>query len=321
MPTWGDLLKEIENEATKKGPVNAVDVVRRRYLERLSVKTGRSTILYAAKWTTPSPVSLGPQFISINDEDMSGLMEVMHGLNGRDGLDIILHSPGGSAEATEAMVKYMRTKFSDIRVFVPHAAMSAATMLACSSNRIVMGKHSSLGPIDPQMILQTQLGAKAVPAQAILDQFIKAQQECSNPKLLASWLPMLSQYGPALLIECEEALNLSQTLVSQWLESYMFKGETDANKKAKEIAKKLADHKTYLSHSRHVDREQAKVIGLVVDDLEEDQDIQDLVLSIYHATMCTFNQTQAVKIIENHNGKAFVKAVQIGPIQVLQPQK
>ncbi|MFQ5800046.1 MAG: hypothetical protein ACE5H0_15320 [Bacteroidota bacterium] len=75
----------------------------------------------------------------------------------------------------------MRSKFDDIRVIVPQGAMSAATMLTCSANRIVMGKHSFLGPIDPQIILQTPLGNQAVPAHAILDQFRKAQEECKNP--------------------------------------------------------------------------------------------------------------------------------------------
>ncbi len=34
-------------------------------------------------------------------------MEVSHGLEG-DGLDLILHSPGGSPEAAEAIVSYLR---------------------------------------------------------------------------------------------------------------------------------------------------------------------------------------------------------------------
>ena len=70
--------------------------------------------------------------------------------DGKNGLDLLMHSPGGSPDAAEAVVNYLRSKFTDIRVIIPQAAMSAATMLACAANRIVMGKHSSLGPIDPQ---------------------------------------------------------------------------------------------------------------------------------------------------------------------------
>jgi len=41
--------------------------------------------------------------------------------------------------------------------------MSAGTMLSCASKEIVMGKHSCLGPIDPQY--------GGVPAYNILSEF------------------------------------------------------------------------------------------------------------------------------------------------------
>lgn len=69
---------------------------------------------------------------------MQGMMEVCRGLTG-PGLDLIVHSPGGSAEATASMVRYLRQKFTHIRVFVPLAAMSAATMWALSGDEIWMG--------------------------------------------------------------------------------------------------------------------------------------------------------------------------------------
>src|SRR5204863_5967630 len=107
------------------------------------------------------------------------------------------------------------------------------TMLVYAADRIVLAKHSSLGPVDPQMILQTPLGVRAVPAQAILDQFELAKEECQNPKKLASWLPILSQFGPALLIQCKNALDLSESLTKDWLTRYTFKGEKNAAQKAK----------------------------------------------------------------------------------------
>lgn len=74
------------------------------------------------------------------------MMEVCKDLDGPN-LDVLLHSPGGSPEAAASIVRYLRTKFSNVRVFVPLAAMSALP-----ANVIVMGKHSQLGPIDPQMV-------------------------------------------------------------------------------------------------------------------------------------------------------------------------
>ncbi|HKV06321.1 MAG TPA: hypothetical protein VJO53_14590 [Candidatus Acidoferrales bacterium] len=320
MPTWGEILKELQGpiqelqqkilrgELPPGTPLTAdFDSVRRKYLRVLFQHTRRPAILYATSWTTPKPL-VDPDLLSITPEDVQGFMEVMHGVPGGS-LDLILHSPGGSAEAAESLVLYMRSKFPDVRVFVPHAAMSAATMLTCSANRISMGKHSFLGPTDPQFVLNTELGRLPYPAHAILEQFELAKRECAgNPAVLSAWLPMLRQYGPALIVRCHLAQELSEELVSTWLSSYMMPGNRD---KAKEIARYLADHKNFKSHSRFISREQARERGLQVEDLETDQQTQDAVLSVFHAASHTFSATPAVKIIENHLGKAFIKSVSV----------
>lgn len=314
MPTWGAILTELQ-EAGKVSKFPAFDIVRRKYLALLKEKTGRDVILYATNWTSPGAP---PNDISITEEDIQGFMEVIHGLSGQN-LDLILHSPGGSAEVTEALVSYIRTKFNNVRVIVPQAAMSAATMLACSANSIMMGKHSFLGPIDPQIIISTQIGMQYVPAQAILEQFDKAKEQCQDPKLLGCWLPILGQYGPALLIQCENALELAKQLIIEWLQRYMFSGKIDAIEKAETIAKYLSDHNEFKSHSRHISREKAKELRLEIEDMEGNQELQDLVLSIFHATTHTFAGTGTLKIIENQNGKAFIKRQQIINLPIQAP--
>jgi len=313
MPTWGEILKELREimEKEKKPPF---DMVRRKYLKELSNYTERDTILYATKWTQPG--NIPPEMISITDEDVQGFMEVISGLSGQN-LDLIVHSPGGSAEATEALVKYLRSKFSHIRVIIPYGAMSAATMLACSGDVIIMGKHSFVGPIDPQVIAHTRLGLRTIPAQAIIEQFERAKQECKDdPKNLGVWLPIIEQYGPALLVESDEAIKLSKELVLEWLKEYMFSEEENAEDIAKKVVDTLADHSLFKSHGRHIDREQAKEIGLKIENLEDDDKLQDSVLSVFHATTHTFDGTRAVKMIENQQGKAFIKQVQ----QIVIPQ-
>lgn len=313
MPTWGQLILEINEALAQHGP-GAFDYVRRKYLVLLSQHRQRNVILYATKWTQPGSE---PGLVSITLEDVEALMEVVHGLDGQRGLDLILHSPGGSPDAAEAVVHYLRSKFADISVIVPQAAMSAATMLACASDRIVMGKHSSLGPIDPQFIIGAPGGgAMAHPAQAILDQFRKAQQDCRDPSLLGAWVPILPQYGPSLLVQCENALALAQELVAEWLSSWMLKGERESADKARVIAERLADHTAFKSHGRPIHRDVARKMGLVVEDLEADQTLQDLVLTVFHACSHVFTATAAVKIVENHLGRAFVKQQVILPIGV-----
>ena len=300
MPIWSEILRELSKTAPQGAPPD-FDGVRRRYLSSLHRHTGRNTVLYASGWLQKDAP---PARTSINDEDIHALMEVTSGL--RDStLDLILHSPGGSPEAAEGIVSYLRSRFQHIRVIVPELAMSAATMISCAANEILMGKHSFLGPIDPQLLVFTQLGQRYVPAQAVLDQFDKAQRECADPAKLSAWLPMLGQYGPDLLVQCEMALSLSRELVQTWLENYMFHGIADGTERARSISEWLSDHTTFRSHSRHLSRSALQEHNLLVFPLEDDEVLQDLSLSVFHATTHTFSGTTAAKIVENHTGRAF----------------
>lgn len=299
MPTWGEILVELRNSAMMQGGQPDFDGTRRRYLAHLYGLTGNSTIVYYTDWLAGG----GPD-TSITLEDMQGMMEVCKDLPGPK-LDLVLHTPGGHAEATAALVGYLRRKFDYIRVFVPLAAMSAGTMWSLAADEIVMGKHSQLGPIDPQIGVQ----GRFVPTRAILEQFDKAVAECQDPAKLPAWYPILQQYGPALLSECESAEHLSKRLVSQWLSEYMFRGDADHEAKAAKAASWFADFTIHRSHALGISRENARAVGIKVTDLELDQSIQDAVLSVHHATMHTFGGP-AVKLIENHLGRAFVKLAQ-----------
>lgn len=308
MPTWGGILTEI-NQALASGSATACDEVRRRYLAATYGLTGHDTVLYATAWTQGKG-GVDPQAISISDEDLQGLMEVFHGLSG-DTLDLIIHSPGGSIEAADGFVQYMRSKFKHVRAIIPSLAMSAATMIACACDEIVMGKHSFLGPIDPQVILKTDLGVRSVAAQAIIEQFAKAQADCADTAKMPAWLPMLGQYGPDLLVACDHVSELSRRLVARWLESYMFAGDPNGPQTADHIASKLAKHEDHLTHGRHLSRETLEGMGMKIVHLEDDPDLQDAFLSVFHATTHTFTMTSALKIIENQNGKAFIKQGQV----------
>lgn len=305
MPTWGEILNGMLLHASKTNGEIPVDSMRREAVANLTRLTGRPTVVYMTRWTSGGA---SPEHTMVNIEDVHSLMEVLHGIRGPS-LDLILHSSGGVPTAAEAIIHYIRTRFDDVRVIVPLAAMSAATMLACGADRIMMGKHSFLGPIDPQLPLQTPLGVQSVPAQAIREQFLLAQKEASNPANFAAWIPMLQQYGPALFVQCKHFIDLSELLVATWLEKWMFRADSDANTKATAAAKALTDHLTHKVHGRYLARNFIKNdLRLVVEDLEENQDVQDAVLTIFHTYMHTFSFAPAVqKIFENNIGKTVVR--------------
>jgi hypothetical protein len=97
----------------------------------------------------------------------------------------------------------------------------------------------------------------------------------------------------------------------------MFAGQDDAADKAKAAADFFADATRHKSHSRGIFRDEARVYGLDITDLEEDQALQEAVLSVHHAAMHTVGSLPVAKLIENHMGRAFIRQAPI----VIQPGK
>jgi ClpP class serine protease len=164
-------LNEIISEAATAG--SGQDVVRRKYLRQLSERTGRNTIVYYSGWLQKPAIAFLQPHIGVNDSDKNGFMATIHQLDRSLGLDLVLHTPGGDIAATESLVEYLRQMFgTNIRAIVPQLAMSAGTMIVLACKEILMGKHSNLGPIDPQIGI--------FPAQAIIEEFTRAQQEIAS---------------------------------------------------------------------------------------------------------------------------------------------
>lgn len=65
MPSWNEVYREILTIQDKKF---ALDLVRRKYLKKLSEKTGRNTIAYYSGWLQKPGIGNS----SINDDDKNG---------------------------------------------------------------------------------------------------------------------------------------------------------------------------------------------------------------------------------------------------------
>lgn len=310
MPTWGEVEKELLAARTPNGTPD-FDGVRRKYLKGLADYTKRSCIVYETSLNPPNGASPADVSISL-DPDVQAFMEVVHGLPTNVPLDLMLHSPGGSAEAAEAIIDYLRGRFPGLRVIVPVAAMSAATMMAMAADEIVMGAHSQLGPIDPQLTISTPEGPRSAPAAAIREQFDEASKDLAqHPERTAAWLPILRSMSPALLQICVNSETLAKTMVSDWLAKYMFHNDdpAEAKRKAEHVAEELSAYGKRLSHARRVGREELRGLGLKVVDLEDDPELQDRVLTVHHCFDHTMNSTGVVKLVENQNGKAYVRVM------------
>ena len=294
MPNWKEILDEINATGSTH------DVIRRKYLEKLYLVTGRNVIIYYSGWLQ-KPSLPG---VEVNDNDKNGLMNTVYRLDVSKGLDLILHTPGGDSAATESLVDYLHSVFGyNMRAIVPQLAMSAGTMIACACKEIVMGMHSSLGPVDPQIM--------GLPAHGVIEEFNRAIDEVKkDSSRIPIWQPIIAKYNPTFIGECEKAVAWSNEMVTTWLTDGMFSGQEKAKEKASRVVTELTDHALTKSHARHLSCQKCKDIGLEVKLLEDDPELQEAVLSVHHACIHTLSATGAYKLIENQNGQAFIQIVQ-----------
>jgi hypothetical protein len=309
MPSWSNVLNEIHNTRLPNGAPD-LDGVRRAKLRALAAHTGRPLLIYTADFFNQAKIAACGGEVNLDFRDKNGFEECTFNIPGPN-LDVLLHSPGGLAEAAESIVKQLRAKYSNIRFIIPSIAKSAATMLALSGNAVVMGELSELGPTDPQFSMQRADGTQVqAPAQAIIDQFEAAQKQLSSDaKLLPAWIPILPFYGPALYQQCKNAIELSDRLVREWLTTYMFAGEARRAEAAQEVSRFFANHNNFLTHARRVDIDRMIALRVKVHDLRTDPDMRRLVQDVYSAIMVTFDSSGAFKLIENSIGDAYVRSV------------
>lgn len=290
MPCIHDIAKESD-------PINIL----MKYIKILSEYTKRNTIIYYSGWLSANDDAVG-----INDFDKNGFMSVIHGLDVGKGLDLILHTPGGEVSATESIIDYLYEIFGgNIRAVVPQLAMSGGTMIACSCKEIIMGKQSSLGPIDPQF-------GEGIPAHGIIEEFEKAKKEVKNdPSTIPIWQPIISKYPPTFVGKCYKAIDWSEEILCESLKRCMFKNldEDEATEKIEKIKEKIGSHEDTKAHDRHLNPQKCKDMGLIISMMEEDNTLQDNILSVHHACIDLMSKKPIAKVIMNNNDKIFIQQI------------
>ena len=299
MPTWEKILEELQPCVDGNGntvPGLTIDALRRKYTALLSAYTGRNVIVYYSGWLADLEDN-----VSVNDTDMTGFVNAMQNLDPARGLDLVLHTPGGDPNAAESIVNYLHSVFgNNIRVIVPHMAMSAGTMISCSAKSVLMSRHSALGPVDPQF--------GGTPAYNIVKEFTDAKVDIeANPNSANYWALQLSKYPPAFVYAAVDAIELSNTLVGQWLRQYMFADERkgkELDNRIRRIRNKLNSNN--MSHGRHFNYDFCRELGMKVEALEDDPTLYDLVMGVHNAYTIATQFFSVSKIIENQFGAQYM---------------
>lgn len=217
--------------------------IRQLLLSDLREVTQKETIVYF------SQLSEG-----INHTDADDLSEIIEGLT-TPHVDIIIQTPGGDVDAVEKIITLLKCRLESYRVIVPSWAKSGGTAIAISSDEILLGVNSELGPIDPQMRVP---GFGFVPCQFVAN-------DDSQPSLISQ----------TALNSVERMKDLAKKI----LHDGMLRNENE--EAIKKTVDKLSSSDSYKSHGAVIDYSEAKSLGLNVSWLTPESKEWKLVWLLY----------------------------------------
>lgn len=228
-------------------------------------------------------------------------------------LSFYIETPGGSGEATEQIAKFLRNKYDYVDFIIVGECKSAGTILTMCGDEIYLNDTGSLGPIDAQM----QIGRFYGSAHDYMS-WVEDKMEEANKKghLNPFDALMVAQITPNELVGVQNRLDFGKELVRDFLKNYKFKNWefTETNnvpvdddfreKRAEEIATKLADHSQWKSHGRALKIDTLREeLQLKIEDLSENSKVCEIVERIQVLLRLIFSSSTSFKIMADKNTK------------------
>jgi len=242
----------------------------------------------------------------IDYSSIDSIYVVIKGLGGVDGLGVILNSLGGDADEAYLLGRYLQgISGSRLVTFVPRFAKSAAMMIACASDEIVMTPIAELGPIDP--VLREPKTGRYIPLQSILELLTMLSSRELPKNLVAE---MLNRLPIIELGDFKRAVEHNVELCAKLLRNRMFKSEPE---RAERVARALVGFK---QHSAAITLGDAEEVGLVVG--EARGELSDVLWSLYNTFMGNVVEVEELtpdpENVEFRLGKGVIVATVSGTI-------
>ena len=277
---------------------------------------GRRLIAYFARTEHPNS--------AMQPSDVAPITALLDRKEATRDLDLLIHSPGGSAQTAEKIVSACREiATGEFRVAVPNMAKSAATMTALGADQIVMGYLSELGPIDPQVPIRVGGFTHHVSAQSFLDgqaaalEAVAEAQAKKNPVIGHLQLLNSPEMSPAWIAEMKREIDFGKDLVSKYLKRYMLprlhpraKANT-LGTRASRIARDLSQADKRFSHGRMIGAEECRdQLKLDVEILEREDERWKVLWEIY-VRMEIFVQTWPREDNDHGPAKLFADGLEV----------
>mgnify|MGYP001113658645 CR=1 FL=1 len=171
-------------------------------------------------------------------------------------------------------------------------------MICLGAERVVLGKTSELGPIDPQILLRTEgeewsfVSAWSIieSYRELLDQAVRCGEGRIEP-----YLQQLDRYDARLIKEWERDRDLTGDIAAHLLRTGMM---PDASpEEIKDKVRLLLDPKQTKSHGRPIYWEQLQEMGLCVELVDNQSKLWQLVFEL-HIRSDWYVSNPASKLIE-----------------------
>jgi hypothetical protein len=131
-----------------------------------------------------------------------------------NGIDLILHSLGGTTDTASSIANICKERFGSFRVVVPFLAKSAATLLALTADDRLLPCSAQFGPVDPQV--RHPENGMWFPAHSIKEAFERV--EATKDPIVK--MAMADKLDPLLIGAFEDAISATKQYIEEVVENW-----------------------------------------------------------------------------------------------------
>lgn len=203
--------------------------------------------------------------VQLDESDILYLADAFERIAAAEEFDLLIHTLGGSTDATQSMLEYLYNCRKTFRAIVPMAAKSAGTIFSLAAKSVAMGRVSQLGPIDPQV--------DGVPAWYLLRD--------ENTRFAGF---------------AEACIASVRMMAAGAIERGLMRDATPERRKA--CVDNLMSPDRYPSHGHAIDVDEAEHLGLAVESFEDDDPLWRRIWLLFRLYEADMRRDELTKIYE-----------------------
>jgi hypothetical protein len=232
---------------------------RKLLYQKLEKLLGRPVVSFFTSFEYP---------VMLEDSDAVMLEGLLQTCNLSKGIALVINSPGGWGLTAERIINICRS-YSGTKEYialVPGKAKSAATMICLGASKIIMGRTSELGTVDPQLTIKEKDKISRFSVYNVVKSYERLFENAVKEKggNLQPYLQQLANYDERDIAEYRTSLALSDDIAVKALKTGMLQ------KLSEDIIKKkigifLIPEERAKVHGRPINAEEALSCDLNID--------------------------------------------------------